>query len=75
MFAVDVKSIDQALNAAVSFLESASIPVTPDTQFTMLAAWSDSLAGRQDDFAYEFSTTLCLAMIRLAPKLSIPIQF
>lgn len=68
-------SIDQVMNAAVSFLEDAQIPVTPDTHYTMLAAWSDSLVGRQDEYAYDLSTTLCLAMIRLAPKLSVPIQF
>lgn len=75
MFTVEIVSTDHVVNAAVSFLESADIPVTPDTQYTMLAVWSDSFSGRQDDYAYEMSTALCLAMIRLAPHLSVPIEF
>lgn len=67
--------VDDVLIAATSNLESADIPVTPDTQYTMLYAWSDSLVGRQDDFAYELSTAICIAMIELAPQLSVPIEF
>lgn len=67
--------VDQVMNAALLFLEDAQIPVTPDTQYTMLYAWSESFVGRQDEAAYEMSTALNLAMIRLAPKLSIPIEF
>lgn len=75
MFETEIVSTDRVMNDAVSFLEMAQIPVTPDTQYTMLATWSDSFSGRQDDYAYEMSTALCLAMIRLAPHLSIPITF
>ena len=75
MFEIEIVSTDYVMNAAVSFLESAQIHVTPDTQYTMLAAWYDSFAGRQDDYAYEMSTALFLALIRLAPHLSVPITF
>ena len=75
MFTVEIVSADHVMNDATSFLESADVPVTPDNQYTMLAAWSASFAGRQDDYSYEMSTALCLAMIRLAPHLSVPIEF
>lgn len=75
MFVAQDTIVDEVMNAAISFLEDTDIPVTPDTQYTMLYVWSESFAGRQDDYAFDFSTALNLAMLRLAPLLSTPIQF
>ena len=67
--------IDEVMNAAISFVEDADLPVTPDTQYDMLNAWSESFSGRQDDYAFQTNTAIIFAMLRLAPKLSTHIEF
>lgn len=58
--------ISSVMNDAISFLESAGIPVTPTNQYNMLGAWLDSFQGRMDIHALKMIATTSIAMMRLS---------
>jgi hypothetical protein len=64
--------VSEVMNDAISFLESAEIPVTPKTHHDMLHAWYESFEGRRDDHAYKMREVIHIAMTRLILHIAVP---